>query len=224
MKAPDRIRVAQHVFALIGIVALGYCVAVWLYAKLYQAREARRFGDGRNGTSKDIRIASRELPSAPIVPEEGGLIGKLEIPRLGVSVMVVEGVESAELNRAVGHIPGTALPSDGGNVGIAGHRDTFFRPLRSIRQDESITLSTLEGVYHYRVLSMKVVPPQDVNVLYPSGRNILTLVTCHPFYYVGSAPNRFIVQAELLSSPRIQRFNADSIRASKSPNENGLTR
>ena len=113
--------------------------------------------------------------------------------------MVVEGAESEDLRRAVGHIPGTAFPGERGNVGIAGHRDTFFRPLRSIQRDDAITVSTLKGAFRYRVVSTKVVSPEDVQVLYPSGQDCLTLVTCFPFDYVGSAPKRFIVRAERCS-------------------------
>jgi sortase A len=126
----------------------------------------------------------------------GSLIGRIEIPRLGLSVIVVEGVDRLILRRSVGHIPGTALPGQPGNVGISGHRDTFFRPLRNIRQDDIITLTTLLGEYRYRVVSTKVVSPSDVAVLDPSENEILTLVTCYPFYFVGRAPGRFIVRAE----------------------------
>jgi sortase A len=129
-------------------------------------------------------------------PANHGVVGRLEIPRLGVSVMVVEGVDDSDLKRAVGHIPGTALPGESGNVGIAGHRDTFFRPLRSIQRDDTITVSSLQGAYRYRVVSTNVVSPKDVQVLDPTGRASLTLVTCFPFEYVGSAPKRFIVHAE----------------------------
>jgi sortase A len=110
--------------------------------------------------------------------------------------MVVEGVDDNDLKRAVGHIPGTALPGESGNVGIAGHRDTFFRPLRSIQLDDTITVSTLQGSSRYRVVSTNVVRPEDIQVLYPTGRATLTLVTCFPFDYVGSAPKRFIVRAD----------------------------
>jgi sortase A len=130
------------------------------------------------------------------MPEDGGLVGRLEIPRLGLSVMVVEGDNSADLKRAVGHIPGTALPGEPGNVGIAGHRDTLFRPLRSIQRNDLIRLSTLEGDYGYRVVSTSVVGPEDVQVLSPTGKEALTMVTCFPFYYIGPAPKRFIVRAE----------------------------
>ena len=126
----------------------------------------------------------------------GGLMGRMEIPRLGISVAVAEGTQGATLRRAAGHIPGTAMPGRSGNIGIAGHRDTLFRPLRNIRQDDVIMLTTLQGEYRYRVVSTKIVSPSDVAVLNPDGHEILTLVTCHPFYLVGPSPNRFIVRAE----------------------------
>jgi sortase A len=94
---------------------------------------------------------------------------------------------------------GTALPGQRGNVGIAAHRDTFFRPLRNIQRDDVIVLTTLRGEYRYRVVSTKVVSPYDVEVLNSDGTEILTLVTCYPFYFVGSAPERFIVRAERIA-------------------------
>jgi sortase A len=179
-----------------AIVTLGYCAWVWVDSKLYQAREARHFKQEQ--LLKDPLVASRPLSPAPAVPKEGAPIGRIEIPRIGVSVMIVEGVESRDLKRAIGHIPGTALPGEDGNIAIAGHRDTFFRPLRSIHHDDTITLSTLNGAYRYRVVFSKIVKPEDVQVVYPTGRDVLTLVTCFPFEYVGSAPERFIVRAERL--------------------------
>jgi sortase A len=125
-----------------------------------------------------------------------GLIGRIEIARLGLSVMVIEGDDGKTLRRAAGHVPGTALPGQLGNVAITAHRDTFFRPLRKIQTDDVITLTTLQGVYRYRVVSTKIVSPQDVEVLDSTDGEVLTLVTCYPFYFVGAAPNRFIVRAE----------------------------
>jgi sortase A len=124
------------------------------------------------------------------------LIGRIEIPRLGVSVMLADGIDEATLRHAAGHIPGTALPGTTGNVGIAGHRDTFFRPLREIRRDDIVTLITRAGKYSYRVVSTRVVAPTEVSVLAPADGQVLTLVTCYPFHFVGPAPNRFIVRAE----------------------------
>ena len=137
-------------------------------------------------------------PASPRLPDtaSSGLIGRIDIERLGVSVIVVEGISSKVLRRAAGHIPGTSLPGQSGNVGISAHRDTFFRPLRNIKQNDVITLRTLLGEYRYRVVSTKIVGPNDVAVLEQSGREVLTLVTCYPFYFVGSAPDRFVVRAE----------------------------
>lgn len=195
--APARrtLKLAQRALTVLGALALGYCAAVLLEARLYQMREATNF-------ARQLRLKGELKPastdSAPPVaaPEKHGLLGRLEIPRIGLSVMVVQGVDDGDLKRAAGHIPGTALPWDAGNVGIAGHRDTFFRPLRTIERDDTITVSTLRGTYRYRVVSTSVVSPQDVHVLYPTERDSLTLVTCFPFEYVGSAPKRFIVRAE----------------------------
>jgi sortase A len=114
--------------------------------------------------------------------------------------VVVEGTSNKSLRRAVGHIAGTALPGQPGNVGIAGHRDTFFRPLRNIQLDDVITLSTSNGEYRYRVVSTKVVSPDNVAVLDSDQNEVLTLVTCYPFYFVGPAPDRFIVRAARIST------------------------
>jgi sortase A len=170
-------------------------VAIILGAKLYQAREAREF-------DQELRLRANGKPAAltsiaPVtMPARHEVVGSLQIPRIGVNVMVVEGTDSGDLKRAVGHIRGTALPWDSGNVGLAGHRDTFFRPLRSIQADDNITLTTLRGEYRYLVLSTSVVRPDDTQVLYPTDHDSLTLVTCFPFEYIGSAPYRFVVRAQ----------------------------
>jgi sortase A len=190
-----RIRISQYVLVAAGTLALGYCAAVWIGARSYQDLEAREFG---------LALRSRSQPAAAVrgrapIFRAGGLIGKLEIPRLGLSAMIVEGVDGRDLRRAVGHIPGTALPGQPGNIAIAGHRDTFFRPLRNIRPNDTITLSTVQGDYRYHVVSTKVVAPNDAEVLDPTGQDTLTLVTCYPFYYLGPAPKRYVVQAARLS-------------------------
>jgi len=130
---------------------------------------------------------------------EGASLGRIEVPRLGLSVILVEGIRRRDLQLAVGHIPGTAFPDELGNVGIAGHRDTFFQPLENIRPSDIIVLTTLLGEYRYRVVSTKVVSPYDVGVLKTSRNEILTLVTCYPFYFVGPAPDRFVVRAERIT-------------------------
>lgn len=169
-----------------SVLLLGYGGFVLTDAWLFQRRESSHFE----------RLLDRRLAVPVALTGRQGLWGRLEIARLGLSVMVVEGDDQRTLRRAVGHIPGTALPGQNGNMALTGHRDTFFRPLRNIRQDDTIILSTLQGEFRYRVVSTQVVSPENVSILEPGDNEILTLITCHPFYYVGAAPNRFIVRAE----------------------------
>jgi len=119
----------------------------------------------------------------------------LRIPRLGLEVPVLEGTDEWTLDRAVGHIEGTARPGVAGNVGIAGHRDGFFRVLKDISRGDQLELALPGEVRSYRVDRISIVEPDDVRVLDPSREALVTLVTCHPFYFVGAAPKRFIVQA-----------------------------
>jgi sortase A len=121
----------------------------------------------------------------------------LRIPRLRLEVPVLEGTGEWTLDRAVGHIPGTARPGETGNVGIAGHRDGFFRVLKDIAPGDLLELALASEVRLYRVREMSIVRPGDVGVLAPGRESLLTLVTCYPFYFVGSAPQRFIVRAAL---------------------------
>jgi sortase A len=139
--------------------------------------------------------AVRSLPT-------GSLVGRIEIPRIGISAMVLEGDGDGVLEKAVGHVPTTAFPGGPGNVVIAGHRDTFFRALRKIRKDDDIIFTTTQGTYNYQVGSIEEVGPQDVQVLKASLHPTLTLVTCYPFDYIGPAPERFVVQAWETQSSR----------------------
>jgi sortase A len=125
----------------------------------------------------------------------GDVLGRIEISRIGIAVVIIEGVDGKSLRRGVGHLPGSALPGAHGNIALAGHRDTFFRDLRNIRQDDQITLATLGDSYKYQVDSIRIVAENEIQVLEDSGDSVLTLVTCYPFYYVGPAPKRFIVRA-----------------------------
>jgi sortase A len=201
----------QRVLFLGATLLLGYCAFVladtWIFQhrqrqaleRLTLERQAQDVRQQEASPGKPVRQTPAVPASLPAIGPDG-LIGRIEIPRIGVSVVVVEGTDRATLRRAAGHIVGTALPGQIGNVGIAAHRDTFFRPLRNIQIGDNITLTTLRGQFPYRVVSTKVVDPYDVAVLNPDGGEILTLVTCYPFYFVGSAPNRFIVRAERILS------------------------
>jgi sortase A len=150
----------------------------------------------------DFGTGDRAAPPSPAHKMiERALIGRIELPRLRVSAMVREGDDDRTLLRAVGHIPSTALPGERGNVGLAGHRDTFFRGLRNVHKDDRIEIRTLDGDYEYVVDSMKIVRPTDVQVLARTNTNVLTLVTCYPFSYVGHAPRRYIVRARQVGGP-----------------------
>ncbi|HLK64703.1 MAG TPA: class D sortase [Bryobacteraceae bacterium] len=147
--------------------------------------------------AKEWLIRKTAAPSRALVPtaRRGDVIGELEIPRLQLSVMVFEGDDTGILRQGAGHIPETALLPHSGNIGIAAHRDTYFRPLRGIRANDVIDLKTPAGTSRYTVTEAKIVRPSDVSVLARSPGRDLTLVTCYPFFYVGSAPERFIVHA-----------------------------
>ncbi len=188
------LRWSRNAFLVTGVLALGYCGYVLVDTKLYQADQVRRFQQQLSSMRAPLARAGG-VGDLPVAPAPGGALGSIEIPRIGVAAMILEGTDGRTLRRAVGHIPGTSLPGHPGNVAIAGHRDTFFRALRNVQQDDEIRLSTLDGSYRYLVDSTQVVAPEDTQVLDDSGDTILTLVTCYPFYFVGPAPKRFIVRA-----------------------------
>jgi sortase A len=157
----------------------------------FQAREAQTFQ--QQFESKRPPAAGTTVHASPV---EGSQIARLTIPDLGMTSIVVEGVSRQDLIKGPGHIPGTSSPGEAGNVGIAGHRDTVFRPLRFIRKDQIITIGTRTKETRYRVVATTVVDPKNIEVLKPTGRDTLTLFTCYPFDFVGPAPKRFIVRAE----------------------------
>lgn len=159
--------------------------------------------------------AKLDIENASQRPATGTLLGRIDVPRLGVSAIVREGTNNQVLRTAVGHIPSTALAGENGNFAIAAHRDTLFRALKDIHIGDIATFESADGVYTYRVFSTRIVKPTEVSVLRPDGglpwrtehlqnvstqpQRLLTMITCYPFYYVGSAPRRFVVQAHLVS-------------------------
>lgn len=181
------LRGGYYLFLAMGIAGLTYVGYSLADAHAYQARERNAFEESRakNGSQSE----------EPGLVGEGGVLGEMQVPRLGLKMIVVQGDSERILSRAVGHIPETALPGQAGNVALAGHRDSFFRPLRNIRSGDTITFQTRRAEFQYQVESTAVVPPNDVSVLRSSSGPTLTLITCFPFYYVGAAPNRFVVRA-----------------------------
>ena len=205
------LRWTRYLFLAVGILALSYVGYALLDAKLYQAYQTWRLEQALKSLKPALGSVGQPLSSPPpAIAEanrarvenaapEGSSLGQIEIRSIGLTAMIAEGDDGRTLRRAVGHITGTALPGQQGNVVIAGHRDTFFRPLRNIHKDDEITLTTFSGTYRYRVDAIQVVEPDDTEVLDRSDDAILTLVTCYPFYYVGPAPKRFVVRAHRIT-------------------------
>ena len=137
-------------------------------------------------------------PATAAAPAAGTLLGRLAAPSVKMTTTVLEGSDDATLSRGSGHIEDTPFPGQPGNVGIAGHRDTTFRPLRNIHVGDPLEFTTADRLYRYRISKTLIVGPDDVYVLDPTDQPTLTLVTCYPFEFVGHAPRRFIVQAQLV--------------------------
>jgi len=187
--AARRLRRAEVALGLLGLTLLGGALAAMVDARLYQARQGRAFSALERGTAARVATSDPAPAADPLV------MGRIEIPRLGISAIVREGDDDGTLAVAVGHIPGTAGPGELGNMALAGHRDSFFRALEGIRLHDSIEFRTAGRRYRYLVDSTEVVEPEETRVLDPTGSAVLTLVTCYPFQWVGHAPRRFIVRA-----------------------------
>jgi sortase A len=198
---------ARHVTRLalliVGIVCLGTYCESYIYRTVYQMYAGWRFDHEDPTTVRPSKRAARPAmlpnpdrgsPRSPVYGT-GWVVGRISIPRLKITALVEEGVDETTLSRAVGHIPGTALPGELGNIGIAGHRDTFFQQLKDLKPHDEIDFTTHSGSYRYTVQSLTVVDPSDVGVLESKGGKFLTIVTCFPFHYIGNAPRRFIVHA-----------------------------
>jgi sortase A len=184
-----------------GAGLIAWCGFVLIDARIFQQQQNRVLnsslkveGPPARDTSSLVKPPARARGTEPPLVKRG-LIGRIEIPRLGLATIVIEGSDQAALQRAAGHIPGTPLPGHAGNSAITGHRDTFFRPLRDIQRDDLIRVTTPKGQYQYRVASLSIVGPDDLRVLDSDGGETLTLITCYPFNYVGGAPRRFVVHA-----------------------------
>lgn len=195
------LRVAEVALAGAGVACLVVYAAACAQSSLWQARESEAFDravrERLHAEAPDQsdwspgRIAKYEASRAAPVRA----LARLEIPAAELSVMVLDGTDESTLDRAVGRIEGTARPGEPGNLGIAGHRDGYFRGLQQLNPGDVIRLATLEGVAQYRVAEIDVVAPERVDVLAPTAEPTLTLVTCYPFYFVGDAPERYVVHA-----------------------------
>lgn len=186
------LRWTANVLFMVGVMSLGWYFVVFLQARIYGAYE-------------DHRLAAwlafpQSFGRVPHPTNRGDFIGQLDVPRIGLHAIVLEGADDGILRLGVGHVSGTALPGQAGNVSLAAHRDSFFRPLRFVRKKDEIRLTTYGGRTKYIVDWTRVVSPENIKVLRPTEHSTLTLVTCYPFHYVGSAPDRFIVRAHRVPS------------------------
>ena len=202
---PRGLGLSRRLEKLAWVVGIA-CVAFWLLAQLEtritEARQreelAARMAALEHADTAEPPSTASAYSGAPIdvASEAGDFLAQLDIPRLELSAMVVEGTDDKTLSHSVGWIPGTAAPGSG-NTALAAHRDSFFRPLEDIQRDDAVWLRTPGLTYLYYVDSTEVVEPTDVRVLADADEPKLTLVTCYPFRYVGRAPRRFIVHARL---------------------------
>jgi LPXTG-site transpeptidase (sortase) family protein len=198
------LRFAHRLFLWLGIAILVYAGGTAAYAVVYQRYQSREFQ--RALVTATRRHPEHHFSAARVVKSfiaeevsdlrEGDVVGKLEVPRIGISVIVLQGIENDTLSVGAGHVPGTPLPGADGNVAIAAHRDTFFRKLEGIVAGDSIQFANVRGgTYQYLVDSTETVDPEDTRVMESREHPELTLITCYPFYFVGAAPKRFIVHA-----------------------------
>ncbi len=186
----------------VGAATAAWCAAAWLETQ-YTQRLAVPSSLAARRLPGDAGARSPRGTSGRMGIELGTVIARLDAPAVQLSTAVLEGSDDAILNRGAGHIEDTALPGERGNIAIAGHRDTIFRPVRRMRAGDVLNLSTSDRVYHYRISNTLIVGPDDVYVLNPTRQPTLTLVTCYPFDFIGHAPKRFIVQAQLIGQDRL---------------------
>jgi sortase A len=185
-------RTLERVLLATGVLCLG-----WYGFVTIESAQARRVVEGAIAAAPSAPSAIEAAPSAPPsrLNDIGQPVGQLEIPRVGLSAPVLVGDDDATLRAAAGLLPDTARPWQAGNAAVAGHRDSDFALLRYVRKGDRIRMTTPHGRFEYDVVSTRVVPPTDLSVLKAGEVDSLTLITCHPFFYIGAAPDRFIVRA-----------------------------
>jgi len=194
-------RLLEKLLYGIGLSLLAVYGLAQLDAGVYETVQIERLASlleaQRPAPSPQARLASRTRAEAG----KSGLIGQIEIERLGISAIVSEGTDGRTLRRAVGHLRETAFPGETGNVALAGHRDSVFRALRDVETGDRIRITTPDGTFDYEVDWAAVVEPYQIEVVRPTRDATLTLVTCHPFDYIGPAPRRFVVRARQVGPP-----------------------
>ena len=224
MRWLDRLECFLLIF---GLLILGFYIGARIQGVVFSRAALQRFKSERSSSQQNM-IRGTQVTKVPdfslwsekrikdyqesLTAHFSPAVAVLRIPKINIEVPVLEGTDDLTLNRGVGLIAGTARPGKEGNVAIAGHRDGLFRGLKDVSPGDTIELTTQERTDTYVIDGIEIVPPSDVSVLAPRPRSSLTLVTCYPFYFVGSAPQRYIVQASIASTDR------KDLRANKNPN------
>jgi sortase A len=222
------VRLLAGGLVLLGLVLAGLWLTNYVETRNYQSTESRRLETALRqehstvtpapgpakvtpatspakvtpapGPAKVTPASGPARRSTPSVAAAKVALGRIEIPRLRISGMIAEGTDTRTLKRAVGHVVRTSRPGEAGNVGLAAHRDGFFRGLGGVRKDDLIRIVTVRGTYSYRVEWMEVVEPHRIDVLDSTAEPSLTLITCYPFNWIGPAPKRFVVRARQFES------------------------
>jgi sortase A len=209
----------ERLLLIVGVLLIVIYAAAYIHRRIFFRAELRRFQENQSrqtgaiatdfnsaeahydfGTWSEKRVLAYEHSLGEQVDPP---LAVLRISEVHLEVPVLEGTDDLILNRGVGHIPGTVHPGEDGNIGIAGHRDGFFRVLKDVRPGDTVELSTSSRTDTYIVDQITVVHPDDASVLQPRSISSITLVTCYPFYFVGSAPERYIVQASMADHDRL---------------------
>ena len=192
---------SYYLFFAAGISGLIYCAIVTIEARHYQSWAGARLEHSRYDAevllSSSVPVRSSPRALLPRISQVA-LVGRVQVPRLQLSAMIAEGATAHVLGLAVGHVPGTALPGQPGNMVLAAHRDTFFRRLDHLEPGDVIRITGPQVGYNYRVTFTDIVNPDETWVLQPTSGETLTLITCYPFHFVGPAPKRFVVRARRL--------------------------
>lgn len=199
-------RVTERLLLTLGLTLLGFYMlarihgVATLHAAMLAFEESKAGEAGNDVSGVDYSLWSPTRVKAykeSLKRHTKAPLAVLKIPKVRIVAPVLDGTDDLTLNAGVGRIPGTARPGQDGNIGIAGHRDGFFRGLKDVAKGDTIELVTARETQTYVVDKVYIAEPDDVNILRPASTPVLTLVTCYPFYYVGSAPQRYIVQASL---------------------------
>lgn len=232
------LRKFERLLLILGVLMLALYVAAGIHQGVLSHAELQKFEAQQPAVAPQRVALSTATPNFSLWAEQrvkdyqeslashfAPAIGILRIPKIHVEVPVLEGTDDLSLNRGVGHVAGTPHPGESGNVAIAGHRDGFFRGLKDVSLGDRIEIVSPQRTETFIIDRITIVERTDVSVLQPRERSSLTLITCYPFYFIGSAPRRYIVQASVADSiPTNEHVRVDSNSESEPAKQQALAR